>query len=742
MKIAEMLGESKYVQKFLLEISSPSVGARCRFTFDNVSQATNSKQYIEATFIRPEDNRTLRTLCDLVFVGLTSTTTAPVVGVKNESNNKYIYAFDGLQTPDGSLIPTNYVQFWYKEGSVWQKGSEFYFDPGTAGIEKIKRTAAILLNLDCSSSLGDDFPALQTTAKSFVTELLEHSVDPEEVAAINLDNSVKTLPTGSTTTLTANISPTTALEKGIEWSSTNTSVATVNQKGIVSAINPGSATIIAKTIDGNFTDACRISVVTLAKAIQLSCSNLVLYTNSGSQTIEATVFPEGTSNKVLKWSCSNPTVASIDSHGRITPIKAGYTTITAAATDGSGVTATCDVHILQHVESVSLDSTSALLNVGDTKQLTATVSPTDASNKNVIWESSHPEIVSVSNTGMLTALKIGKAQISVTTQDSKKEAICTVEVTQYVSEITLNTTSASMYVNESLQLSATIKPTDASNKAVVWTSSNSKIATVNETGLVTALTPGTVTISVSSQDGTGIVAQCTITVKQHVSSISLSSSSLNLTLGQSKNLTVTISPANATNTKYSVINTNSSIVEIWQNGKTITITPIGVGSTQLTVSSEDGGYTATCNITVSLSKTPIHLALAVKKNGVRYYIPQSAYSTFNRSGYTTEGIAVVSGTTAFILALDNASTSAQSFSNANTLGTLPSVSQAQVITQYWSSINNALTTYGGTALGTRTYWTKEHTELSSRGGYCYSSSGVTSSPIQYKYYARKVIATL
>ncbi len=742
MQIADLLGETKYVQSFLLEISSPSVGVRCRFTFDNVSKAADSKQYIEATFIRPEENRSLRTLCDLVFVGFKSSTTSPVIGVKNESNNKYAYLFEGLQTTNGALIPTNKVQYWYKEGSVWQKDSEFYFDPGTAGIEKIKRSAAILLNLDCSSSLGDDFTSLQSTATSFVDKLIENAIDPNEVASVKLNKSAITLTSGSTATLTATVLPTTALKKDVEWSSTNSVVASVDKNGKITANSPGSTTIIAKTVDGGLTAVCYVSVVTYAKEVQLNHSEISVYTGE-SLTLQATVYPENTSNKSLLWSSANTAVATIDSNGNITPIKAGQTTITATTTDGSGVKSTCVVKVLQHVNSISLGDGALILGVGETKQLQATILPSNASNKNIIWSTSDKEIVSINEQGVISALKKGSATITATSEDGGKKASCDVEVRQYVTSIVLSTTSTTLALNETIQLIASIYPEQANNNSVKWSSSNTAVASVDQTGFVTAKSSGTTTISASAQDGSGVVSNCSITVKQPVTSIELDSSSCNLDLGSSKTLFVNIQPNNASDKQFTVKSSNTSVATVTKSGTSIIVRSVGLGNATITVTSNDGQYTAQCNVTVSLSQTPSNLSLAVKKNNIRYFIPQSVYSSVNLSGYTKEGIVIVSSSASsasFILALNDASNTTYTFANAKKLGTLPTNTQANLIVTYWASINSALSTYGGTPFQSSSYWTC--TSSGTNTAYCYNSSSVSSNAASRSYYVRKIIATL
>ncbi|MBR1962471.1 MAG: leucine-rich repeat protein [Alistipes sp.] len=283
LQIADLLGEVRYYQKFMLEIKGPSHNEKCRFTFDNVSSYSASKCYIEGTF-----NRLDKSLTNVRYVGLTSTSGTVVNSVKN-AQNFYVYTFEGLQGPNGELVPTEYVRHWYTEEGVWQKDSEFTFDPGTVSMEKIKRSAAILLNLDCSSSLGDKFVTLQTTAKSFIAKLLENSIDPYEVASVSLNKTNLSMVEGETETLKATVLPDTALQKDVEWSSTNSAVATVDQNGVVTARAGGSASIIAKTKDGGLTAVCYVSVVSANCVIYYTSSNGEIVTPNKTDVFGANI---------------------------------------------------------------------------------------------------------------------------------------------------------------------------------------------------------------------------------------------------------------------------------------------------------------------------------------------------------------------------------------------------------------------------------------------------------------------
>lgn len=732
LKIADLLGETKYVQKFVFDISGPSHNAKCRFTFDNISDYSSSKQYIEGTF-----NRLDKTLENITYNGLTSTSGTVVKGVRNE-NNFYVFTFEGIQSLDGKLVSGDKVQHWYTEDGYWQKDSEFTFDPGSVGLEKIRRSAAVLLNLDCSSSLGDDFATLQQNAKSFMAKLIENAIDPHAVASIRLDRSSVTIPIGNQVTIRATVLPATALQKDVEWTSTNSVVASVDMNGTVTAHKTGNAAIIAKTKDGGLTDICYVSVVSLVKDIEMNHTSLTIYTDDKA-SLSAVISPEDATNRQLSWSSSNTSVATVDPEGNITPVKAGKATITATAQDASGVKATCELTVLQHVESISLATPEVTLNVGESASLAATVSPSDAFDKNIRWTSSDDAVVTVSSTGQITARKRGTAVITATAEDGGKDASCEVTVKQYVSGIRLSETTVTLGVSETLRLEATVDPEDADNRSVLWSSSAPDIASVSQDGQITALACGTATISAAAQDVSGIVATCKVTVKKYVSGISISQSSTSLDLGSSMDLAVAMSPTDASNTNFSVTSSNTSVVSVNKSSNAIRISATGLGSSTVTVTSEEGGYTATCSVTVNLPVTPSNLALAVRKNGVRYFIPLSCYSNISLSGYTKEGITIVSESSSLILALNDVSSTTYTFANANQQGTLASQTQATVICQNWYSINNALNTYGGTAMSGN-YWTS--TASADKTAYWYGPSGIGSGAQARTCLARKIIATL
>ncbi len=153
---------------------------------------------------------------------------------------------------------------------------------------------------------------------------------------------------------------------------------------------------------------------------------------------------------------------------------------------------------------------------GNTLQLTATVLPTNATNRTVTWKSSNTSVATVSNSGLVTAKSPGSATITATTTDGTYlSANCALTVQQniiYATSISLNKASAGLTEGNTIQLTATVMPEDATDKTVTWKSSNTSVATVNISGLVTAVAPGSATITATTNDGSNLSASCVVTV--------------------------------------------------------------------------------------------------------------------------------------------------------------------------------------------------------------------------------------
>ena len=333
-----------------------------------------------------------------------------------------------------------------------------------------------------------------------------------------------TLTKGQTQKLTATVAPANATNRTVTWKTSDKNVATVSENGLVTAVGGGDATITCTAQDGSGVKAtCKVTVTVPVSGIQLSQTSAAL-TVGDTLTLTKTIYPSDATNQAVTWTSSSDAVASVDSNGKITAKTAGSAMITCKSVSDNSVVGICNVTVKAKVQTpseikvnkITLNKTTASVTKGKTLQLTATVTPGNATKKEVKWSTSNKNVAMVSPSGLVTAKSAGTATITCTAQDgSGVKATCKITVKNpvvKVTKVTLNKTTATLAPKETLTLKATVTPTNATNKAVTWKSSNTKIATVSSSGKVTAKAAGTVTITCRAKDGSGKKATCKITV--------------------------------------------------------------------------------------------------------------------------------------------------------------------------------------------------------------------------------------
>ena len=227
--------------------------------------------------------------------------------------------------------------------------------------------------------------------------------------------------------------------------------------------------------------------------------------------LTATIAPLNFTDAVV-WTSSNEEVATVSDTGYVEICGVGTAVITVTA---GNVKAACKITVPQLIDWIEFDEDEIELKAGETYQLKPYISPSDATNKKLKYTSSDTKVAEVSASGLVTAKSEGEAKIRAAATDGSDEyAVCYVTVTgkAKVTGITLDRTSAEVKRGEKLTLNATVSPSYASNKKVVWKSANTKIATVDANGSVTAKAPGRTKITVTSSENSSYQASCTVTV--------------------------------------------------------------------------------------------------------------------------------------------------------------------------------------------------------------------------------------
>lgn len=470
---------------------------------------------------------------------------------------------------------------------------------------------------DKSSSSGSEIVALKfdkdTSIKGNLriqndTTIAKNSSNPKisdvVIESKNLKVTIESSVTVSTLTLDSSATGTTLTVNGTISTLTpnSRSSATIKGSGTISKLESSKNSTI--TVTGKVT----VENSTKVTSVSISPSSASVAVDK-TVDLTATVKPTDATNKTVTWSSSNTSIATVSDSGVVKGVKAGTATITAKANDNSGKSATCTITVTGssstvNVTGVTLNKAALSLVEGNSEQLTATIAPANASNKNVSWTSSDTKVATVDLNGKVTAVKNGNATITVKTNDGGKTAQCTVTVntkpesggTINVTGVALNQKKLSLEIKDTATLTATITPENATDKTVTWTSSDDKIATV-EGGKVTAVAAGTATITAKAGDQS---ATCEVTVTEptvSVTSVSLDETDATLSVGKSLTLTATVNPENATNKKVTWSSSDDNVATVDQNG-VVTAVAASENSITITVTTEDGGMTASCQITV------------------------------------------------------------------------------------------------------------------------------------------------
>ena len=426
------------------------------------------------------------------------------------------------------------------------------------------------------------------------------------VTGIQLDKTELALSVGEMGGLVATVMPEGASNRNVVWTSSDETVATVDNTGMVMGVAEGTAIISATTVDGGKVAQCVVTVykiVVPVSGIVLDKTELELVIGTSDQLV-ATVAPANADNQNVNWISTDETIATVDSEGNVTGVALGTTSVIAISEDG-GKSAICNVTVVKApvaVEGISLNKTATEIFVGEAESLLATFLPADATNRNVTWSSNDTSVATVDGNGRVTAVAVGVAVITVTTEEGKFAASCAVTVkNRPVTAVEVSKKEIKLYVGSSATLTAKVYPDNATIKDVVWSSSDEKIATVDNNGEITALKAGKATITVTSVDS-GVSASCVVTVENiKVTGVTLDKTTAKMYTGDTLQLTATIAPTNATIKDLVWSSSDETVAKVDSTGK---ITALKEGTAVITVVTVDGQLEAVCNLTVRKALIP------------------------------------------------------------------------------------------------------------------------------------------
>lgn len=393
-----------------------------------------------------------------------------------------------------------------------------------------------------------------------------------------------------------------------------------SNRGIVKGVAVGTAQVTVTTAEGGYSDSCDVTIYRAAEKVAITADGYDAAAGLEvglTLTLTATVSGEPTYDTVF-WATSDPQTAAVAANGTVTAKALGTVTVRASLHPfdnpdyPADVTAEIKIDIVAGsaaVESVAInEGETVTMFKGETKQLTCTVNPPNASEKTVVWSVTEgDDVVSVNaDTGEVTALRPGSATVTVTSRsDAAKSDSCTVTVREAVTAVRLDRNSLRLTLTEdgkTATLTAAVEPQEATDRSVRWTADPEGIVSV-ENGTVTALKAGTATVRAESVSNPGVYDECEVTVISPVTQITLNHSvypadSGSFEVGLDFVLSATVTPGDATNKTLNWTVSPNDVVSV--DSETGKVTALKAGTAIITVSAADNhGAEAECTVTVS-----------------------------------------------------------------------------------------------------------------------------------------------
>ncbi|MBR5407562.1 MAG: Ig-like domain-containing protein [Lachnospiraceae bacterium] len=530
-----------------------------------------------------------------MFSGCTNISTIDLSGVvlyyasTNDLNNEGV--LNGCEKLD--IIKTPTLPNGYKKSSGFELPGSFYEESNP-------------------TELYDYVPYKDN--RSFI--LKKYNIGPEEIA---ISSSVR-MGIGDEITLNFDINDIefgTGIIVNTEWSSSDENVVCVDDNGHIKGLRIGKA-IVTCTIQDSFfkLEAAKYYVVVDRSINNDSVRKLDLSTNyinidyGDTYTLTANITPENAANKKIIWTGGND-YYSIDSTGKIFLKKEmerignnlvsnsySYWFRVYATTEDGELKNECIVTVKVPHTKITLNKSSSILLVGQTDELISDISPHNMKYKELEWISDDPSIASVDNSGIITANKPGVTIITCFLSDYIYTK-CRIYVYPIrISDIKVKEDAISLEIGKNIIVSAVVMPDNATNKSLIWESSDKNVAVVDKNGKITALKTGSTIITAKSTDGSNKSASCAVNVVERLidaESVSVSPTSQIIMIDENFTISASILPENATNKSITWTSGNEKVATVTETG---VVTGIGAGTTDITATTSNG-KTAKCAVTVN-----------------------------------------------------------------------------------------------------------------------------------------------
>ena len=430
--------------------------------------------------------------------------------------------------------------------------------------------------------------------------------DPEDPAVTGLlkeptEYQVLVVPAGGTAVLTATCTPEDASSLKVTFATNDAGVAKI-QGNSLKAIQRGECDLVVASVQNpEITETFRVLVIQPVKSIRINAGDKKVAAGSRMQ-LSAACAPSNASIQNVTWLSKNPNVATVDRNGVVTGLKKGTAIITATAADGSNAVGTVTLTVTQSVTSISMQTSVIQVVNGRTVTAKATALPAEANDKTITWTTDNPSIATVrgnSQSCQVTGVKAGTCTLIATSKSNPEvRATATIVVSQLVTGITNVNSPAelSFKVGESVQTRWNVLPADATNKTLTFKSNSTKVATVDDNGLVRGQSRGIVTITATAKDAGRKQGTVKVSIIQPVTGVNIKRARYYIQRNRYATLRAEVQPRNANNQNVSWTTDNEYIATVVPNsGKVFGVTS---GSAMITACTEDGGYMASTEVRI------------------------------------------------------------------------------------------------------------------------------------------------
>ena len=532
------------------------------------------------------------------------------------------------------------------------------------------------------------------------------------VTGVTVEEPSQILYIGESVNLNYTIQPSDATNKAVTWTSSDNSVVKITEtpNGVASysaiAQKVGTVTLTVTTADGGKTATINIEVRAHVESIELKSQSVTVKrgsTTNLSNYIQS-ILPDDAYDKSVTWAVTDTaTVVTVAQNlfgvWQMKANRAGTTTIQVTSVDNPQAVAFLTVTVESSVTGITVEEPSQILYIGESVNLNYTIQPSDATNKAVTWTSSDNSVVKMTETPngvapyTAVAQKVGTATLTVTTADGGKTATISVEVRAHVESITLTTQSVTVNRGSMTNLSDYIKsilPDNAYDKSVTWAvTDTATVVTVSQSSDIwqmKANRTGTTTLQVTSVDNPRAVAFLTVEVTSTVTGITVEEPSQILYIGESANLRYTIQPSDASNKVVTWTSSDESVVKIESNPNITLAVAQKVGTATLTVTTADGGKTATISVEVRAHVESITLttqSITVNRgtttnlsNYIQSVLPANAYDKSVTWTSSNASVVSINGSTAVANAIGACRVTVASVDNPRATASLEIVVEA------------------------------------------------------------------